>query len=143
MHLGGPGSIEPIDPGYVGAKRIWNAGEIIEVKYQMKLRSEPSGVSGRDSFWFGPWLLGAPASENPAYFNELTTQNQVTGDASPDKGQAQGPGQFSVPMAATAIAYLQAEYPDQPGTVHLRPIAEQTGQPTTPWEVRFLTGNHR
>jgi len=46
---------------------------------------------------------------------------------------------FSIPIAATKMSYNQAEYPDQPGTVHLRPIAEQTGQPTTSWEVRFLT----
>jgi hypothetical protein len=43
-----------------------------------------------------------------------------------------------VPIAATAVAYVPAEYPDQPGSVVLRAVAEQTGQESTGWELRFL-----
>jgi len=43
-----------------------------------------------------------------------------------------------VPVAATRFGYIPAEFPDQPGTVTLRALAEQTGQPTTSWEIRFL-----
>jgi hypothetical protein len=47
--------------------------------------------------------------------------------------------QFGVPIAATVVQYVPAEFPDQPATVALRAIAEQTGQTTTAWELRFLT----
>lgn len=139
MRLSGPGSIEPIDSGYVGAERVWNAGDVIELKYQMKLRPKPSTVSGRQSFWYGPWLLGASAEQNPAYFNELTLENRLIAGPGPMIDTADKSAAFSIPIAASKMSYTQAEYPDQPGTVHLRPIAEQTGQPTTSWEVRFLT----
>ena len=72
-----------------------------------------------------------------AYFNELTSENRLFGTpASVSSSGAQPP--FSVPIAATQLGYSQAEYPDQPGQVTLRPIAEQTGHPTTSWELRFL-----
>jgi hypothetical protein len=47
--------------------------------------------------------------------------------------------EFAVPIARTAAHYIPAEFPDQPGIVTLHPIAEQTGQPSTSWELRFLT----
>ena len=46
---------------------------------------------------------------------------------------------FTVPIAATEIGYIPAEYPDQPGKVKLRAVSEQSGQATTAWELRFLT----
>jgi hypothetical protein len=129
--------MSPVDPGYVGAEKIWTAGEVIEVKYEMKVRVEQSGED-RETFWYGPWLLGASAADNPAYFNELTTENRLVG--APSAGRGGGVrGGFSVPVAATEMDYAQAEYPDQPGRATLRPIAEQTGQPTTSWELRFLS----
>ena len=60
----------------MGIERIWSAGDVVEVKYAMKLRSEPAGEN-RVAYSFGPWLLGAPASENLAYFNEMTTENKL------------------------------------------------------------------
>ena len=36
-----------------------------------------------------------------------------------------------------AFYALRLEYPDQPGVVGMRPISEQTGQPTTSWELSF------
>jgi len=57
-------------------ERIWAAGDVIEVKYAMQLRSASSG-DNRVAYTFGPWLLGAPASDNSAYFNELTVKNKL------------------------------------------------------------------
>jgi len=138
LRLKGPGLISSTDPGYVEAERSWTAGETIEVQYKMRWRSEPGGAD-RKTFWYGPWLLGVSAEQNPAYFNELTTRNQLIEGASPVIDRKNGVGGFSVPIAASEMKYFQAEYPVQPATVALRPIAEQTGLPTTSWEVRFLT----
>jgi DUF1680 family protein len=137
LHLKGPGLTASPEPGYVEAVRAWSAGEVIEVQYKMRWRSEPSG-EGRESFWYGPWLLGVSAVQNPAYFNELTTQNRLTEGAEQVIGKKEMASQFSIPIAASEMRYTQAEYPVQPAKVALRPIAEQTGLPTTPWEVRFL-----
>ena len=138
LSLTGSGPIEPVRQGYISIERPWTRGDVIEVRYQMKLRSEPSGIAGRESFWYGPWLLGASAEQNPGYFNELTADNRLIAAGGRVAGRSVDPGGFSIPVAATEMTYTQAEYPDQPGTVHLRPIAEQTGLPTTSWELRFL-----
>ena len=131
-------SMSTLEPNYVGADKIWNAGDVIEVKYEMKLRPERSGEV-RQVFWYGPWLLGASAADNPAYFNELTTQNRLIASTKPAvPSDTRRLGDFSVPIAAAEMGYYQAEYPDQPGRVTLRAIAEQTSQPTTSWELRFL-----
>jgi hypothetical protein len=45
---------------------------------------------------------------------------------------------FTVPIAATLVPCFPAEYPEQPETVVLRAVAEQTGMGTTGWELRFL-----
>lgn len=125
------------DTDYVGAERIWSSGEVIDVEYRMKLRSEKSG-SDREVFWFGPWLLGASAADNSGYFNELTAENRLLGrPVSVPNSDAKRP--FSVPLATSEVEYSQAEYPDQPGRASLRAIAEQTGLPTTSWELRFLS----
>lgn len=124
--------------GYVSRERKWTAGDVIVVKYAIELR-EARYDDKRVAFSFGPWLLGASAADNPAYFNELTPENRLLGEASSAPTGASAASAFSVPVAATTFRYAQAEYPDQPGQVHLRAIAEQTGQPTTSWELRFLT----
>lgn len=129
----------PAEGGYVGIERTWSRGDVIGVKYAMKLRSAPAGEN-RVAYSFGPWLLGAPASENLAYFNEMTTENKLVRgkeEARPPSEHSLRP--FSVPVAATTCRYIAAEFPDQAATVELRAIAEQTGQPTTSWELRFLT----
>jgi len=131
------GSMSPLDAGSADAERVWTAGDLIEVKYEMKLRAEKSGED-REIFWFGPWLLGVSAADNPAYFNELTTGNRLFG--TPEAALVTNPRRppFFVPVATAQTDYAQAEYPDQPGRVILRPIAEQTGQATTSWELRLL-----
>jgi len=138
LSLNGTGPIEPVRQGYISVEKPWIQGDVIELKYQMKLRSESSDIAGRQTFWHGPWLLGVSAEQNPGYFNELTADNRLIAAAGPVNGTSAKTSAFSVPIAATEMTYAQAEYPDQPGTVHLRPIAEQTGLPTTSWEVRFL-----
>ena len=128
-----------LENGYVAVERQWAAGDIVEIEYGMRLRSIPAG-NNRVAYSFGPWLLGAPASQNPTYFNELTTANRLL--AATEKGALIPPQPahpFSVPVAANSFRYAPAEYPDQPATVVLRAIAEQSGQDTTSWELRFLT----
>ena len=132
----------PVESGYASLERTWSAGDVIEVKYAMKLRSEAAGEN-RIAYFFGPWLLGAPASENLAYFNEMTTENKlVRGKEEVRLPPEHDARPFSVPVAATTCPYVAAEFPDQAATVELRAIAEQTGQPTTSWELRLLTEEH-
>jgi DUF1680 family protein len=128
----------PAGDGYVGLERTWAAGDVIELKYPMSLRQQESG-DDRVAYFYGPWLLGSSAADNPAYFNELTADNRLElGKEKPLPAESQPGRPFRVPMAATVVPCIPAEYPDQPGSVILRAIAEQTGQATTAWEVRFL-----
>jgi hypothetical protein len=104
----------------------------------MRLNLTPSG-GNRVAISYGPWLLAVAASDNFQYFNELTTENKLIGKGRPAAPGAQQARPFSIPVAATTFRCAQAEYPDQPATVELRAIAEQTGQATTSWELRLLT----
>jgi len=54
-------------------RRRWDRG-----KYGMSLRSFAGG-EGRVAYFYGPWLLGAAAADNAAYFNELTADNAGAG----------------------------------------------------------------
>ena len=110
--------------------------DVVRVRYRMRLRARQE-TGGRSSLWFGPWLLGAAAADNPEYFNELTAGNKLLGEGTaPREATANS---FAVPIAAAEFLAMQAEFPDQPLKVKLRAIAEQTGEPTTAWELRFLT----
>ena len=126
------------DEGFVKVRRDWQAGDRVDLQYAMALRQEPAGPN-RVAFFYGPWLLGAPAAENPAFFNELTTDNRLSTKASASAPPSTSG--FAVPVAATTFKFIPAEFPEQPGTVTLRAIAEQAGQPTTSWELRFLTNS--
>lgn len=136
-HAKGAGEFMPLEEGYSGIRRVWAPGDVVDVKYRFGLKPK-SEAKERTSYWVGPWLLGAAALDNPAYFNELTSENRLLGETVTDQKSIPG-GRLVVPAARAAFGYQQAEYPDQPGTVTLRAIAEQTGQPTTSWELRFLT----
>jgi len=126
------------EDGYQVIERTWAAGDTVEIDYGMELRSEPC-QQNRFAYFYGPWLLGAGARDNFNYFNELTVDNRLTGSRTVAVPVQEHPDRaFLVPIAATAFHYAPAEYPDQPGTVVLRAIAEQTGQPTTSWELRLL-----
>jgi DUF1680 family protein len=138
----GGAAMTPMESGYLGLERIWTEGDVVQVKYGMKLKAI-EGAERRVSYWFGPWLLGACAADNPAYFNEMTADNklgQVVREGKPGGEKVAEP--FAVPIAAREFRCIPAEFPDQPGTVTLRAIAEQTGQPTTSWELRFLSEEH-
>jgi hypothetical protein len=126
------------DRGYAFIERAWTAGDVIEIKYPMKRRELASG-NDRVAYWFGPWLLGASAGDNRDYFNELTVENRLMAGKDSSIPAGGPPRRFGVPVAATVVPVVPAEYPDQPSSVVLRPISEQTGQPTTSWELRFLT----
>ena len=136
-HAKWPIELMPVEDGYLGVKRVWSPGDTVDVTYKFGMRTRAE-ANGRTSYWVGPWLLGASAADNPAYFNELTTENRLLSEAVTDQKFNSG-GLLAVPVARAAFGYRQAEYPDQPGIVQLRAIAEQTGQPTTSWEMRFLT----
>ena len=68
--------------GFEGTLR---AGDEIEIHYATSLRTEPAGAE-RVAFRVGPWLLGAPADENPAYANELTLENRIRTETSGEAG---------------------------------------------------------
>ncbi len=127
--------------GFAIMNRAWTAGEVLQVSYEMRLKSSPSGEN-RTAFWHGPWLLGAAASDNPNYFNEMTIVNKLLGEGRPAPSSGDRHERpLSVPAAATIFRCTNAEYPDQPSTVQLRAIAEQAGQSTTSWELRFKLEN--
>jgi DUF1680 family protein len=138
IHVRGESRQYSAGDGYAGLERTWAAGDVIEVKYTMSLRQQESGED-RVAYFYGPWLLGADAADNPAYFNELGAENRLErGKEKPLPAAGQAGRPFGAPMAATVVPCILAEYPDQPGAVVLRPVAEQTGLPTTGWELRFL-----
>jgi len=129
----------PLEGGYVDIHRTWRTGDVVTVGYGMSLRTQ-SSEKKRIAYSFGPWLLGAPQSDDAAYFNELTTENQLApARLQPLSSTKQPERAFTVPIAATSFPYTPAEFPDQQGTVTLRAVSEQTGQPSTCWEFRFLT----
>jgi len=138
IHVAGNARQYPAGDGYMGIEKAWAAGDGIEVKYGMSLRSFAGG-EGRVAYFYGPWLLGAAAADNAAYFNELTADNRLErGRESALAAEKQPKRPFTVPIAATVARCIPAEYPDQPETVVLRAVAEQTGMGTTGWELRFL-----
>jgi len=68
----------------------------------------------------------------------MTADNKLGRVVREAKSGGKVAGPFAVPITAREFRCIPAEFPDQPGTVTLRAIAEQTGQPTTSWELRFL-----
>ena len=123
VHGGGQPLQTTENSGYLHLEHAPRNGDVLTVAYAMKLRKLPAGPE-RVSCWYGPWLLGAPGSQNIAYFNDLTTSNRLLGSvaAADVKSSASGPpasGQprFTVPVAAQVFRYANAEFPDQPSTV--------------------------
>jgi DUF1680 family protein len=113
------------------------AGDRIAARYTMQLRDvKAPGAAGTQAIVFGPWLLGAPSSNNPSYLSELQAENRITaGSSMASKGASTG--SFRVPIAATTVGYIPAEFPEQPGRVELRAIAEQTAESPTEWQMVF------
>jgi DUF1680 family protein len=137
IRLNGTEGEFPLEGHYVRLHREWKRGDSVTVTYTMALQTR-TGAQKRTIFSYGPWLLGAPESGNPAYFNELTTDNKLA--ASKNQTAALHPRRtFTVRVAAQSFPFTPAEFPDQHGSVTLRAVAEQTGEPTTAWQLRFLT----
>jgi DUF1680 family protein len=137
IRLNGIPSQYPAEGEYVRLHRKWRRGDVVTVNYGMSLRSNPANQK-RVTFSHGPWLLGAAASDNPSYFNELTTENKLA--VAKNQLATAIPGRpFTVPIAARTFAYTPAEFPGQQGAVTLRAVGEQTGEPSTAWELRFRT----
>lgn len=138
IHITGNARQYAAGDGYVGIEKVWTAGEVIELKYAMSLRQYQTSEE-RSAYFYGPWLLGAAAADNAEYFNELTVQNRLDrGKEKPLAPNRQAKRAFRVPLVATTVPYVPAEYPDQPGTVTLRAVSEQTEMDTTGWEMKFL-----
>lgn len=140
-----------VEGEYVILHRTWRPGDTVTVAYDMSFHSEPSG-EGRVAFFHGPWLLGASAAENPLYFSDLTRDNRCLPashvahafrrEALASDSVAANPNyDFTVPIAATALTYIPAEFPESRERVILRSVAEQTGQLPTSWELRFATAD--
>jgi DUF1680 family protein len=130
----------PMNEGYVNIHRRWRAGDVLTISYAMSFRTEPSGQD-RVAYFFGPWLLGASAYDNPTYFSDLTTKNELSTATLQSLSDSRGKNasrMFGVPIAASIIRYKPAEFPERQETVTLRAVAEQTGQLSTAWEMRFL-----
>ena len=137
IRVNGSAQQAPIDGQYFRVERKWQRGDVVTIHYSMELSTKP-GEQKRVSFSYGPWLLGAPASDNTAYFNELTLENKLL--VAKNQPSLHNPSRpFAVPIAARSFTYTPAEFPDQQETVTLRSVAEQTGEATTTWELRFLT----
>jgi DUF1680 family protein len=125
------------------------AGDEVEVKYGMKLRvtnadrvlstPPPSApvlsASGRSALHYGPWLLGANTAVQPDYFNELHADNVMLIESAHPARPAHG--RFAVPIAATTLSFMPAEYPEQKGRVELRAVAEQTMFEPATWSTSF------
>jgi len=101
----------------------------------------PSWREGLRCLW--EWVKGLAA----AAFGEPGPQRRLrlpaaewNGDLDlePAQGDAEVPThRFAVPAARFRVEYLPGGYPAQPATALLRPIAEQTGMPTTSWMFVF------
>jgi DUF1680 family protein len=144
---GKPASVQKQD-GRVVLDGPLRAGQTIAIRYAMQLREERSGSSealkDRFSYFHGPWLLGASSGRNPAYFNELHNQNRLLAAAQiPNPAKTQPASRFAVPTAATTRRFIPAEFPEQPGVVELRAVAEQTGSEPESWEMAFLRAEEK
>jgi len=116
------------------------AGDILTAKYSMTLHHAGS-APGRHTaiqraFKYGPWLLGASSSDNPGYFNELYADNTLLVETAKPVAE-RATSRFDVPIAATAVTFLPAEFPGQPSRVVLRTVAEQTASLPTQWQIMF------
>ena len=139
IRLNGSAVDSPTDSGYAEIERRWRPGDIVTVHYAMSLKTT-TGDKNRSAFTYGPWLLGASAVDDPFYFNDLTLENKLNVADDHATTALLNPNRpFTVPIAAKTIRYTPAEFPNQKLTVTLRAVAEQTGMPTTAWEMRFLT----
>jgi len=117
-----------------------SAGDVILVNYGMSRRvsshTSSAGVTPGQSLHFGPWLLGAPSSANPEYFNELYAKN-ILDLKTAARHTRPADSIFEVPKAETTIRFIPAEFPEQSAQVELRAVAEQTANQPANWQLVF------
>jgi hypothetical protein len=117
-----------------------SAGDVILVNYGMSQRvsshTSSAGETPGQSLHFGPWLLGAPSSANPEYFNELYQKNLLDLKTA-FRHTRRADSIFEVPGAETTIRFIPAEFPEQPAEVELRAVAEQTANQPANWQLVF------
>jgi hypothetical protein len=122
-----------------------SAGDVILVSYGMSQRvsshTANAGEAPGQSLHFGPWLLGAPSSANPEYFNELYAKNLLDLKTA-SRHTRRTDSIFEVPIAETTIWYIPAEFPEQPAQVELRAVAEQTAHQPANWQLVFAPTNN-
>ena len=128
--------------GYRTLRRAWKTGDVVELKYAMRSRAVRVEKSGRWTLWHGPWLLGADETASPYFWDEPNPGNllrvKIAADSSVQLDRAPlALGRFGVPEARFRATYLPEGYPMLPQTVVLRPVAEQTGTPSTAWYFLF------
>ena len=132
----------PAAASYRRLRRIWKGGDTVEIHYSMRTRCVPVAKTGRFAFFHGPWLLAADETASPFFWDEPDGHNRLRVDVGPDSSvhleRAILPaGHFGVPAAHFRVNYLPEGYPMLPQTVVLRPVAEQTGTPSTAWYFLF------
>jgi hypothetical protein len=117
-----------------------SASDVILVNFGMSQRvsshASTAGETQVQSLHFGPWLLGAPSSANPEYFNELYARNLLDLKTA-SRHTRHADSIFEVPQAQTTIRYIPAEFPEQPAQVELRAVAEQTANQPAKWQLVF------
>ena len=121
---------------------VLRSGDTVTAKYEMARRTKtvPAAESlpARTAIFVGPWLLGASSHDQPGYFNELHIDNRLLA-GSLHAVSTRNASPFAVPIAASACTFTPAEYPEQPGYVQLRAVAEQTACDPARWMTAFLT----
>ena len=123
-------------------RRVWKSGDVVDLQYQMRTRAVPVAKSGRWAIFHGPWLLGADEVVSPFFWDEPDSNNRLQLAVAADSSVHLDPasiadGHFGVPTARFQVAYLPEGYPMLPQKVVLRPVAEQTGSPSTAWCFLF------
>jgi len=123
-----------------GVARTWKTGDRIEVTYAMRTQVIPVPKTGRYTIFYGPWMLGADEQLSPFFWDEPYNDNRLRISTGRDvhlERASVAPGRFAIPIARFQAGYLPEGYPMLPQKVLLRPIAEQTGSPSTAWYFLF------
>ena len=144
LHIMNPSWAASVDISINGAapmhgaavERTWKTGDRIEVTYAMRTQVIPVPKTGRYAVFYGPWMLGADEQLSPFFWDEPYNDNRLRLSTGPDvhlERASVAPSRFAIPIGRFQAEYLPKGYPILPQKVLLRPIAEQTGSPSTAW----------
>jgi hypothetical protein len=124
--VGKPASTRPaFEGGYLRLRGSWPVGQVFELRYRLRTRTERA-LSGGVIFFNGPWLLAVGEDDSPAFFDEPSDGNRMILPPSAPDAESQAHAPFRVPAAHLSIGYLPGGYKAQPQRVILRPLAEGT-----------------